>query len=407
MPGVVELPGPPTLAALYRRALLSRHSNNDLPDTTLVLRDVRIDRDRLARYAKVCGYRLSDTLPPTYPHVLAFPLTLAVMAGRDFPFPVVGLVHVANLIEVSRPVGADERLELTVRAADLREHPRGRSFDIRATASVGDEVVWRGVSTYLRKERRGERRAAPPPQDQGPADDKPGVLWRIGRDAGTAYARVCGDRNPIHTSRPAARGVHRRGHLPARDRAARARVLRRYPRRDALDGDGRADRRHPSDRGGQPGVTGGRQEAPRSSSPAPSQTKFINRVAVTSGGSLGWSTTQSASDSPAPTSAYAIGVTSAGRGCRPPAAITRASSPATTSTIRARIPASSAANRSWPRACRYSTDQPSRWSPTKVKKARRPRQSCSSGGTCDAVAATIASISRVPSRCTQAMNSSS
>ncbi len=205
MPRVVELPGPPTLGALYRRALLSRHSNNDLPDTTLVLRDVRIDRDRLARYAKVCGYRLSDTLPPTYPHVLAFPLTLAVMAGRDFPFPVVGLVHVANLIEVSRPVGADERLELTVRAADLRDHPRGRSFDIRATASVGDEVVWRGVSTYLRKERRGERRAAPPPQDQGPADDKPGVLWRIGRDAGTAYARVCGDRNPIHTSRLAAR----------------------------------------------------------------------------------------------------------------------------------------------------------------------------------------------------------
>jgi len=201
VPVVEELTRPPALGPLYRRVLLTRHSGTELPDTTLVLRDVHVDREHLARYQRVCGYRVGDALAPGYPHVLAFPLALALMARRDFPFPVAGLVHLANRIELLRPVDAAERLELTVRAADLRGHPRGRSVDVRATASVGDEVVWRGVSTYLRKEKPGSPGAAAA-TEAAPAD---GIRWTIGRDVGTAYARVSGDRNPIHTSRLAAR----------------------------------------------------------------------------------------------------------------------------------------------------------------------------------------------------------
>ena len=205
MPAVVELAGPPALGPLYRRAALGvlrrpGRAGAELPDTTLVLRDVGVDRAALTEYTKVCGYRLSDTLPPTYPHVLAFPLALSLMAGRDFPFPLVGLVHVAQRIELLRPVWTDERLELTVRAADLRAHDRGRCFDVRATASVGDEVVWHGVSTYLRKEKKGGSGAPAVPTPE-PA----GARWSVGRNVGRDYARVSGDRNPIHTSRLAAR----------------------------------------------------------------------------------------------------------------------------------------------------------------------------------------------------------
>jgi MaoC dehydratase-like protein len=204
MAGIVELAEPPGLARLYARAALRlRRSGQELPDTTLVLRDVRVDREQLAGYARVCGYRLTDELPPTYPHVLAFPLTMAVLTAPEFPFPAVGLVHIANRIETRRPVCADEPLELTVRPADLREHERGRCVDIRATASVGDEVVWREVSTYLRKERpagSGSGGAAP-----APAPAASGALWHVGREVARSYARVSGDRNPIHTSRLAAR----------------------------------------------------------------------------------------------------------------------------------------------------------------------------------------------------------
>jgi acyl dehydratase len=203
MSEVVELAAAPNAGRAYRRAalgLLTRRSGTELPQTTLVLRDVALDRGRLAGYDRVCGYRLTDTLPATYPHVLAFPLAMSLMSGGDFPLPVVGLVHVANRVELLRPIGVDEHLELTVRAVDLREHERGRQFDIRATASVGDDVVWRGVSTYLRKEK--------PATSVRESEHRPPVataLWRVPADTGRRYAEVSGDHNPIHTSRLGAR----------------------------------------------------------------------------------------------------------------------------------------------------------------------------------------------------------
>jgi acyl dehydratase len=186
---------------VYRRAalgLLARRVATQLPDTTLVLREVSVAREHLAAYNRVCGYPLSDVLPGPYPHVLAFGLAMRLMSGEDFPFPVVGLVHIANTIEVLRPIGADERLEFAVRAVDLRPHQRGRQFDVRTTASVGDEVVWRGVSTYLRRESGGGDRSRP--RGEPPEPPRTSAVWRVGRDIGRRYAQVSGDRNPIHTS---------------------------------------------------------------------------------------------------------------------------------------------------------------------------------------------------------------
>src|SRR5215469_2267390 len=170
----VELAAAPSTGAAFRRAALGtlrrKPSGSALPDTTVVLRDVAVDRGHLARYDAVCGYRLGDRLPPTYPHILAFPLAMHLMSDVDFPLPLAGVVHVANRIEVLRPIDAGERLDLAVRAADLRAHERGRQVDLLATASVDGDVVWRGVSTYLKREKPaepkgGERRdrTAPPP----------------------------------------------------------------------------------------------------------------------------------------------------------------------------------------------------------------------------------------------------
>ncbi|MDQ7905493.1 MaoC/PaaZ C-terminal domain-containing protein [Phytohabitans sp. ZYX-F-186] len=173
-----------------------------LPDTVLERQGVTVDRAHLAEYDRVCGFRLCDTLPVTYPHVLAFPLAFRLMSRRDFPFPVVGLVHVANRIELHRPIDAGEALDLSVHAADLREHPRGRQLDVVATASVDGEVVWRDVSTYLRREGKGSgRRRESEPAEPPPASAR----WRLGPRVGTDYARVSGDHNPIHTSRLGAR----------------------------------------------------------------------------------------------------------------------------------------------------------------------------------------------------------
>jgi acyl dehydratase len=201
---VVEVSGEPRVDYLKAAlGLLPGRRGADLPDVELVRRGVAVHRGHLAAYDRVCGFRLSDTLPATYPHVLAFPLAMRLMSAGDFPFPVVGLVHVANRITVRKAVRADDELDLAVRVADLRPHARGRQFDVVTTATVAGEQVWTGVATYLSKDRSGDGGA---PREHSPAPTSaPVSSWRVPARVGTDYAAVSGDRNPIHTSRIGAR----------------------------------------------------------------------------------------------------------------------------------------------------------------------------------------------------------
>jgi acyl dehydratase len=188
-----------TLRAAF--GLVPRSRKDTLPDLELIRRGVTVDRDHLARYDRVCGFRLNDVLPATYPHVLAFPLAMRLLTAADFPLPAIGLVHVANRITVLRPVTASQTLDISVRAADLRPHDRGRQVDLHATISAGGEPVWTSVSTYLSKESPGERRGKRAEEVRPAAS----AVWRVPARTGSDYAAVSGDHNPIHTSRIGAR----------------------------------------------------------------------------------------------------------------------------------------------------------------------------------------------------------
>jgi acyl dehydratase len=202
---LTDLDAAPGLLGLYAKALLPGARRRDaLPDIVHTLAEQSVDIDHLARYQQVCGLRVSHVLPPTYLHVLAFPVAVAVMSDRSFPVPLVGLVHIQNVITVVRTVHVEESVAFTVRVADLRRHRSGRQFDVLVQARCADEVVWAGRSTYLHRERSGQRvdsvsRAA----DEGVAASS--VQLRIPADIGRRYAAVSGDRNPIHLSTATAR----------------------------------------------------------------------------------------------------------------------------------------------------------------------------------------------------------
>ena len=67
-------------------------------------------------------------MPVTYPHILAFPLHMALMTQGDFPFPAVGLVHVQNRIEQRRPIEATEKLEITSQRRRAEAPPEGQDL---------------------------------------------------------------------------------------------------------------------------------------------------------------------------------------------------------------------------------------------------------------------------------------
>ena len=168
----------------------------DVGDDVLVLSDVEVDRTRLAAYDRVCGFNLRETLPPTYPHMLAFPLHLSLMTDPAFPFPAIGLVHIYNRIVQHRPLRAAERFSLRVWAEPIQPHPRGRQVSVRTEARVGEELVWEEVSTNLRRGGGDDSALAP---EVPSAEGLPVVAeWKLPGDLGRRYAGVSGDYNPIH-----------------------------------------------------------------------------------------------------------------------------------------------------------------------------------------------------------------
>ncbi|MFZ0043453.1 MAG: MaoC/PaaZ C-terminal domain-containing protein [Solirubrobacteraceae bacterium] len=210
-----ELSGSPSMLPLFGRASLSAipgasrlpwvgGGGGEVPEDALTLTDVPVDRQRLAAYDRVCGFALSDVLPPTYPHMLAFPLHLRLMTDGRFPLPAIGLVHIANRIVVHRPIRAGELVSLRVWATPIYAHPRGRQFMIRTEARVGEELVWEEASTNLRRGRSDDSAPAPdaPPSTEAlPAT----ATWRLPGDLGRRYGSVSGDLNPIHVHSLSAR----------------------------------------------------------------------------------------------------------------------------------------------------------------------------------------------------------
>jgi acyl dehydratase len=196
---------PPLAPLLLRAALTSRGREGELlPDLAFDLEGVAPQRDRLLRYQRLCSFPVADSLPHTYPHVLGFPLQVALMADRRFPLPLAGLVHVRNAITAHRPLTVRDRLDITVRADALREHPKGRAVDLVTEVAVAAELAWEGRSTYLH--RSGPRPGAPheDPPPTVPLGD-PVAVWQLPADLGRRYAAVSGDVNPIHLHRLAAR----------------------------------------------------------------------------------------------------------------------------------------------------------------------------------------------------------
>lgn len=237
---VERLPAPPRLPLLYAGTavstplrLLRGRGEPALPPVTLALDGVTVDADRLASYDRVCGFALRDVLPVTYPHVLAFPLHVALMARRGFPYPVPGLVHVRNVVEQRRAIGAAEPLSIRVHAERLAAHPRGATVDLVTEVEADGAAVWHGRSTYLA---RGGAAPAPstaasnepvaePAAEAVDAESLPLLAeLRVGGGTGRRYAAVSGDVNPMHLSRLAARASGFRGAL-AHGMWAKARTL--------------------------------------------------------------------------------------------------------------------------------------------------------------------------------------
>ncbi|MGF6239018.1 acyl dehydratase [Paraburkholderia sp. GAS38] len=194
---VEQLPAP---ARLYARALsgvIKRGRPAQLPALRLVRPAAPLEPAAIERYARVCGFIPEHGVPLTFPHLLAFPLHLLMLTDPAFPWPALGLVHLANHVRMRRPLAYNEVLRVEVEFGALLRHDKGQAFVLHTRLYRRGEAVWDGDSVYLK------RGAAPVGDPLAALEIERGALQRVARwqlpaQLGRDYAHASGDYNPIH-----------------------------------------------------------------------------------------------------------------------------------------------------------------------------------------------------------------
>jgi acyl dehydratase len=191
----------PNLNGLLLKCLVARGSKEIvLPQLERTLSETHIETSHLKAYNRVCGFVDRAVLPPTYLHMLAFPLVLDMVVDKSFPFKAMGIVHVRNEITQLRPLRCSENISMHCELDNLQKVNKGYEFDVVATARVKDEVVWTSTITNLARVKTSDELVENKEKEHEEMDwsNWSSCLYTLPSNIGRQYASVSGDYNPIH-----------------------------------------------------------------------------------------------------------------------------------------------------------------------------------------------------------------
>ncbi|RUO36499.1 MaoC/PaaZ C-terminal domain-containing protein [Aliidiomarina sanyensis] len=199
--GKHALPGLPLMLLKAVPTMIRRKGPSQEPeDIHFRFQAEAIDAEHLARYhAAFQGFH--SEIPLTYLYLLAQRAHLAAMLDEQFPWPILGMVHVANEMAMVSPVLKDTpfdvhvHIEMPERAATRKRVRPVYTVDFHQK----NELRVRCVSTYQvgagEAPPRGRKREMPAPDLTGYQHT---ALWQMSSELGRSYALLSGDYNPIH-----------------------------------------------------------------------------------------------------------------------------------------------------------------------------------------------------------------
>lgn len=204
----IEINEFPSRMSVYSRAgryYMSDHDKESpLPAVRLLHKDHIPDQKVLKQYRKICQIPVSPNLPLTYPQMLAFPLHVELMLNEDFPYPLMGQVHVGNTITQHQPIGNGEPLTIECYFGDLETVAKGKQFDIITEVSVRGQLVWEARSTMIYRCKTSVE--APEKKHSELPYLENQVAWKIPENMGRRFGAISGDQNPIHMRKYLAKG---------------------------------------------------------------------------------------------------------------------------------------------------------------------------------------------------------
>ena len=193
----------PASGALALKALGSVRrrpkSDVELPRMSVSLNDVRFEAARLRAYRAICGFPDGGAVPIPYPQVHAIGLQMHLLSQKQFPLPLVGLVHLKNRIVQERGLNEDEAFAVTVGVIGHKRSERGLEFELETTyVDASKRTVWTAVATVLHRGKggSGRKKAAPAREEESRLSEYQAI--DAPADIGRRYGRISGDMNPIH-----------------------------------------------------------------------------------------------------------------------------------------------------------------------------------------------------------------
>jgi hypothetical protein len=140
-------------------------------------------------------------LPPLALQIAAGPLHLALIADPAFPFKALGLVHLTQSVLQHRRIDPAARLDLIAYTTHARTEKRGISFGLVTQAREQGDLVWSSEVRALSIQRAQDPTDRP---KTGVDDEYVSAICTgeariaVPEHTGRNYARIAGDRNPIH-----------------------------------------------------------------------------------------------------------------------------------------------------------------------------------------------------------------
>lgn len=169
----------------------------------------------LAQLCRLTRAAPSKVLPLLYPHVVGFPLQMAILTHPSCPVAIWRIVQVRNHLLQRRPIEAGTTLDFETTVDGQRVLENGREVDLRTVVRARDELAWESINTFRW---RGRTDSAGEPSALATAPAAGGDIvaeWQPG-NAGWRFALIAGDLNGIHWSNRYARlfGFRRALHYP-------------------------------------------------------------------------------------------------------------------------------------------------------------------------------------------------
>jgi hypothetical protein len=182
-------------------AVLKSPGTLSLPDNDYWLQGHKVEAVKLDRFHRLVHWPQAHSpfLHPCYPQILAFPLHLQLLTQTDFPFKLLGLVHISNEIQQVRAISRDEKLDIRAYVANIAGHRLGLTFELVTEVWIEQQRVWCAKGTNLfRCENTGNEKAGTLNVEPAQGDGEIAESWQLDSSLGRLYAKVSGDYNPIH-----------------------------------------------------------------------------------------------------------------------------------------------------------------------------------------------------------------